>query len=54
MYDSLSDDYPFLVTNRQLLAQADSDGAIWTRVDDETTETIRLSGVPDGYIERRR
>ncbi len=50
MYDDFTDDHMFLVTNRQLLKEAESDGAIWTRVDDETTETLRLSEVPDGYV----
>lgn len=54
MYDDFSDDYQFLVTNRQLLAEAKNSDAIWTRVDDETTETIRLTDVPDGYTESRR
>lgn len=53
IYYDTTDDYMFLVTNRQLLHDAESDEAIWTRVDDETTEVLRLSEVPDGDIERR-
>ncbi len=53
IYDSLGDDYQFLVTNRQTLAEAKDNDAIWTRVDDETTETIRLTDVPDGYFASR-
>ncbi len=49
IYDSVSHDYQFLVTNRQLLAEAKSNDAIWTRVDDEVTETIQLTDVPEGY-----
>ncbi len=49
IYDSLSHDYQFLATNRQLLAEAKGNDAIWTRVDDEATETIRLTDVPESY-----
>lgn len=47
MYDSVSHDYQFLVTNLELLSQAKDNEAIWTRVDDEVTETIRLTDVPE-------
>lgn len=49
VYDSLSHDYQFLVTNLQLLAETKENDAIWTRVDNETTETIRLTDVPEDY-----
>lgn len=50
IYDSTSHDYQFLVTNREILAETTDNKAIWTRVDDETTETIRLTDVPDGAV----
>ncbi len=49
IYDSLSHDYQFLVTNRQTLAKTKDNEAIWTRVDDATTETLRLTDVPEKY-----
>jgi hypothetical protein len=47
IYFKTSNDYQFLVTNRQTLAGAEGDDEIWTRVDDETTETLRLTEVSE-------
>lgn len=49
IYDSMSHDYQFLVTNLQLIAKAEGNDAIWTRVDYETIESIRLTDVPEDY-----
>lgn len=46
IYESTSSDYQFLVTNRQLLTEANDDNAIWTRVDDERTEVLKLTHIP--------
>lgn len=51
IYDNVSHDYQFLVTNRQTLAKAQGNDDIWTRVNDEDTETIRLTDVPERYMD---
>jgi hypothetical protein len=47
IFISTNEDDIFLVTNRQALSEATGDDEIWTRVNDEASEIIRLTNAPN-------
>jgi hypothetical protein len=46
MYDSIDEDgLKILVTNRELLHEANGDVALWARVGEEENETLKLTDI---------